>query len=112
MSVARRHVAVALLAGFVALLLSLATPAWAGKYTPPPIEGYVTDTAGVLSLEEVAALDKKLAAYRQCSTNHVVVFVPATLGQSSIEDVAYGAFNTWKIGDAQKDNGVLLVLAP
>ncbi len=79
------------MAAFVAALLSLTTPTWAGNYTPPAIQGYVTDTAGVLSLEEVAALDKKLATYRQCSTNHVVVFVPATLGgELRRGGIAYG----------------------
>ena len=104
----------AIVRALLALVLSLAfvRNARAAIYVPPPIQGYVTDAAGVLSLEEVAALDRKLAAYRACSAYHVVVFVPRTLGGFSVEDVSYGAANTWKIGDAQKDNGVLLVLAP
>ena len=97
-------------AGLVAV--AFVPAARAGNYVPPPIQGYITDTAGVLSKEEVAALDEKLSAYRKCSTNHVVVFVPGTLGGHPVEDVAYGAFTTWKIGEAKEDNGVLLVLAP
>lgn len=84
----------------------------ARAYVPPPIEGYVTDTAGRLSAEERQSLIEKLARYRAYSKNHVVVFLPQTLGGESIEDVAYGAFNAWKIGEAEQDNGVLLVVAP
>ena len=81
-------------------------------YTPPPIRGYVTDTAGVLTPETTQRFDKKLAEYRLCSKNHVAVFIAKSLEGNSIEDVAYAAFNAWHIGEAKKDNGVLLVIAP
>lgn len=81
------------------------------KYVPPPIAGYVTDAAGRLSPGEIAVLNQKLATYRACSSNHVAVFLPKSLDGSSIEDVAYATFETWKLGEAQRDNGVLLVLA-
>ena len=81
-------------------------------YAPPPIAGYVTDEASKLTPAQISALDTKLAAYRQCSANHVAVFFPKSLDGNPIADVAYTTFNTWHIGDKQKDNGVLLVLAP
>jgi uncharacterized membrane protein YgcG len=90
----------------------LAVPGWALGYTPPPIKGHVTDTAGKLAPADVARLEAKLAGYRQCSTNHLAVFLTPSLEGQTIEDVAYGAFNTWKLGEAGKDNGVLLVIAP
>ncbi len=100
----------ALLLGFVALLLT--SPTWAAPYRPPPIAGHVTDAAQKLTPAQVTSLDQKLADYRKCSGNHVAVFVAASLEGKTIEDVAYGAFNTWKIGEAKKDSGVLLVIAP
>src|SRR5690606_3392153 len=42
----------------------------------------------------------------------VVVYTVASLDGQSIDDVAYTAFNTWKIGSKEGDDGVLLVIAP
>ncbi len=81
-------------------------------YTPPRIQGYVTDTAGVLTPETTQHFDKKLAEYKLCSKNHVAVFITKSLEGNTIEDVAHAAFQTWHIGEAKKDNGVLLVIAP
>jgi uncharacterized protein len=98
---------------FVVLVVALVTSvARATPYVPPPIAGHVTDTAGKLTSSEIAALDDKLAGYRKCSGNHIAVFFARSLEGNSVEDVAYITFNAWKIGDAKKDNGVLLVLAP
>lgn len=84
----------------------------ATAYQPPAIRGHVTDMAGKLAPVEIAALNEKLADYRKCSTHHIAVFIAASLEGNTIEDVAYITFNTWKIGVAGKDNGVLLLIAP
>ena len=84
----------------------------ASAYTPPPIAGYVTDTAHKLSPAEVQAFDEKLAIYRKCSGNHVVVFMTDSLAGDTVEDVGYATFNGWRIGDGKKETGVLLVIAP
>jgi uncharacterized protein len=93
-------------------LLFVTLPARAQAYTPPAIAGHVTDAAGKLGPQEVAKLDAKLAEYRRCSSNHVAVFVARSLEGHTVEDVAYATFNAWKVGEAGKDNGVLLVIAP
>ena len=91
--------------------LTIISSGVAFAYAPPQIQGYVTDTAKKLTPEEVKALDEKLATYRQCSDNHVIVFIVDSLVGNTVEDVAYATFNTWKPGHG-KDNGVLLVIAP
>ncbi len=96
----------------VAFVLALIVAVRAEAYVPPPLEGAVTDTSGKLSAEEKKAIEERLAAYRARTTNEVVVFLVGSLGGETVEDVAYGAFNTWKIGKHGKDNGVLLVIAP
>jgi uncharacterized membrane protein YgcG len=80
-------------------------------YVPPPLVGAVNDTANLLSKEQRQALEERLAAHRKAHGHEVVVFTLPTLGGESIEDVAYGAFNTWKVGRKGKDDGVLLVIA-
>jgi uncharacterized protein len=105
-------------AGLLGLLTTLATLAvlfWAPvamAFTPPPINGHVMDTAGVLSPAQIAQIDRKLSRAQQQTGFAVVVFVPNSLEGESIEDVAYTTFNTWKIGSAKGDDGVLLVIAP
>ncbi len=94
----------------LALALVLSSPAYA--YRPPLPQGYVTDAAGKLSAEDKAFLDARLGAFEHESGAQVFVFIPATLGGEPIEDVAYGTFQTWKIGQKGKDNGVLLLWAP
>lgn len=97
----------------VALLLgSLLAARHAEAFVPPAITGHVTDTAHALSESERLALDKKLEDYRLCSTNEVAVLITDSLQGGNVEDAAYTTFNTWKVGKAGADNGVLLVIAP
>jgi uncharacterized protein len=91
-----------------ALLLSGA----ANAYHPPLPQGWVTDAAGKLSAEDRAFLDARLKAFQDETGAQVFVFIPASLNGEPIEDVAYGTFQGWKIGQKGKDNGVLLLWAP
>jgi uncharacterized protein len=95
----------ALLAFFLGGPLALA-------YTPPPLVGAVNDGASLLTPGERSTLESRLKTHRDAHGDEIVVFTVPSLGGESIEDVAYGAFNTWKIGQKGKDNGVLLVIAP
>ena len=100
---------------FFAFWLGLFALLWTARaeaFTPPPLNGHVIDTAGVLSREQVLVLDRKLDRARRDYGFAVVVFIPGSLEGESIEDVAYKTFNTWKVGSAKGDDGVLLVIAP
>lgn len=95
----------------VALLALLALTGWA-PYEPPPLRGHVVDGTNTLTPEQTAALDAKLTALREQTGFAIVVFIPSSLEDRPIEDVAYDTFNKWQVGEAGKDNGVLLLLAP
>ncbi len=56
-------------------------------------------------------LDAKLERARVEKGFASSVFFPKSLGDENIDDVAYTTFNTWKVGSAKGDDGVLLVLA-
>ncbi len=103
------------LAGLLALCLAVASvavaPAWA-ELTFPPLTGRVVDAAHVLAAGTLAALDAKLAAQEAKATDQLVVATVPSLQGTSIEDYANRLFRTWQIGQAKKNNGVLLLVAP
>ncbi|HVE93322.1 MAG TPA: TPM domain-containing protein [Acidimicrobiales bacterium] len=88
-------------------------PAHAQSATPgyPVAEGYVVDTALALGPESESALEEELRLYEGRTRNQIAVAVVPTLGDLTIEDYATGLFNTWGVGQATEDNGVLLVVA-
>jgi len=104
----------ACLLAFLAIVATIAvgTPAVAARFVPPPLEGHVVDGTNTLTGEQRAEIDRKLEDFRQRTGFAIVAFVVPSLEGSTIEDVAYDTFNTWKVGEAGKDNGVLLVIAP
>ena len=107
------HVAFAV-AGLLVLCLAIAgavAPARA-ELTFPPLTGRVVDAAHVLDPGTRAALDAKLAAQEARATDQLAVATVPSLQGTSIEDYANRLFRTWQIGQAKKNNGVLLLVAP
>ena len=80
-------------------------------FTPPAIEGPVTDPSHILQESEKSLLAQKLRAYKNGSGNEIAVYLTASLNGEAIEDVAYTTARTWGLGDKEKDNGVLLVIS-
>jgi len=74
---------------------------------------FVNDFAGVVSPEARDAINSKAADVRDKynGAQIVVVTVPALDGMS-IEEYAHKLFNTWKLGDKNLNNGVLLLIVP
>ncbi|MEY0266239.1 TPM domain-containing protein [Morganella morganii] len=73
----------------------------------------VIDSAGLLTRPQFAQLNRQLTEYelsRNDGSQFVVFIVPSTGGES-IETFAHRAFNTWKIGRKDQNNGLLLVVA-
>lgn len=104
----RLHHAAAL---FVLLCLSLVPPA-ALAQTFPALTGRVVDGANLLKPEERAALEAKLKAYEDKTSDQVVVATVSSLEGTSIEDYANRLFRTWQLGQKKNDNGALLLVAP
>ena len=76
------------------------------------LTGRVVDGANLLSTEKKLALSSKLASLEAASSDQLVVVTLPTLNGAKIEDVSLGLGRKWKVGHADKDNGVLLVVAP
>ncbi len=98
------------LAGMVALALVL-WPAPALAFTPPSIQGHVTDLAGKLTPDQRADLEARMEAENRDTGDEIAVLILPALDGETIEDVGYATINAWKLGKHGKDNGVLLALA-
>lgn len=96
-----------------ALIIALAfVPLLAGaQELPAKPSGYVTDAAHVLSDATRAELETTLAALDASTTEQVAVVTVPDMGGDYIEHYAAKLFETWGIGTAKQDNGVLLVVA-
>lgn len=98
----------ALLAALLTLFLAL--PAFAQSF--PPLTGRVVDQAKLLSPEQAAALDAKLAALEQQSGHQMVVATVASLQDYPIEDYGYRLGRAWGLGDKKGNDGLILLVAP
>lgn len=99
----------------VAGLLCLAglTPALAqAPLTFPPLDGRVVDGARLLSPAREQEITAKLEALERDTTDQVVVVTVPSLQGHEIEDYGYQLGRAWGIGREDKDNGVLLLIAP
>ncbi|HMG77761.1 MAG TPA: TPM domain-containing protein [Xanthobacteraceae bacterium] len=99
----------ALLRG-VALVCCLVTAAFALDF--PQLTGRVVDQAGVMSPDGRSAIEAKLKDLEDKSGIQLVVATVKSLQGGDIETYANQLFRSWKLGQAQKNNGVLLLVAP
>lgn len=77
----------------------------------PRNDGWVTDTAGVLSPTDERKLESLLESLRRNTTNEIAVVVLPDLGGQPIERVALELGRQWKVGAKDKNNGVVLCVA-
>ena len=77
----------------------------------PALTGRVVDRADLLSPTTERAITQQLAAHEEATSNQVAVLTIASLGGVPIEDVALTVARTWALGQAESDNGVLLLIA-
>jgi len=96
---------------WVALLLLVLAPAMAQALDVPRPRGYVTDLAGVLPGEFVDSLELALAAYERDTSNQIAVLVVPTLAGDNLESFSLRVAEKWRLGQAGRDNGVLLLVA-
>jgi uncharacterized protein len=98
------------------LFACLAAVLWfagaAGAREVPYLQGRVTDDAEILSPDARARIDGMLEAHERQTSDQVAVLTVPSLEGESIESFALRVFEAWKLGQKDKDNGVLLVVSP
>lgn len=98
----------------VAVALTLAAPAFA-QTLPEPLSDTLSDFADVLDATEEGRITRLLTETRDATgVQMVVITVPgiATQGGAGmkIEDYGKALFNAWGVGEAERNDGILLLL--
>ncbi|MFZ9395995.1 MAG: TPM domain-containing protein [Erythrobacter sp.] len=96
-----------ILAAFAAVL---AAPAAAQEF--PALTGRVVDAANIIPDATEAELNAKLEALEAQSQRQLVVATVPDLQGYDIADYGYRLGREWGIGDAERNDGALLIVAP
>ena len=101
----RKRLAVALIVALFAI-----APAFAINF--PALTGRVVDQANIIDPGTRAAIEQKSANLEEKSGIQLVVATVNSLEGQEIEPYANELFRKWGLGEKQKNNGVLLLVAP
>lgn len=94
----------------LAFVLLLSLPAL-GDINFPELTGVVVDNAKILSDSTTRLITQKITKHREASSNQIVVVTLPNLQGYSIEEFGYQLGRKWGIGQEDKNNGVLLIVA-
>lgn len=86
--------------------------ALAQEITFPSLTGRVVDEAGLLDAAKRTEIEAKLTALEEKTTDQLVVVTVHSLQGRTIEEYGYRLGRAWAIGQKDKNNGVLLIVAP
>jgi len=95
----------------LSLVIAVCTLSVVAQVKFPELKQHVNDFTNTLSFQEWQEVDRLLKSYEDTTSTQVVVLMVNTLDGESIEEYANKTFALNKIGQAKKDNGVLLVIA-
>jgi uncharacterized protein len=111
-SKSRLRAGAATLVALAAILVLQAALAQRAQPRFPTLTGRIVDEAQLLSSADKAALERELAALEQKSTDQLVIYTARSLQGYEIEDLGYQLGRAWAIGQKDKNNGVILIVAP
>ena len=95
----------------VLVLLVLLLPALASALDVPALEGRVNDRANLIPPDARQRIEQKLAGLEQRTGAQVAVLTIPSLEGDSLEDFSLRVAEAWKLGQAEQDNGALLLVA-
>jgi uncharacterized protein len=93
------------------LLVTVCTSYTVSQTNIPKLNQRVNDFTNTLSLREWQEVEGLLKSYEDTSSMQIVVLMINSLEGEGIEEYANKVFEVNKIGQAKKDNGVLLMIA-
>lgn len=95
---------------FFVLLLSFSS-VLAQAFTVPALTTPVVDQVGILSQNQKLEIENMLLSFRSQQQAQIQVLIVPDLQGDSIEGAAIQIFDQWKLGDAKRDDGLLMLFA-
>lgn len=77
--------------------------------SPPRL---VNDLANILSAKEIRSLEKKLVRFNDTTSNQIAVVIVNSLGEYTPSMFAFEIGHTWKVGQKEFDNGIVVLVKP
>jgi uncharacterized protein len=105
------------LALVISLLFTVCAFAQIDKVVPkrPTPQRLVNDFANILTQDQIDALERKLVAYDDSTSNQVAIVILPTITANGdeypIEDVALKILRDWGVGNQKNNNGIVLLAA-
>lgn len=93
------------------MMLLASFPVHAELAPIPALQQRVTDLTQTLSLEQLTALEQKIAAFEQEKGSQIAVLLVSTTQPEAIEQYSIRVAEAWKIGRDKEDDGVILLVA-
>jgi len=95
----------------LALLMCSCSPVYA-ELVFPELTDRVVDQANILDANTTASLISKLKAHKEATSNQVIVVTVPDLQGYPISDFTNQLARHWGIGHAERNNGVVFLVAP
>src|SRR5690606_15056207 len=92
-------------------LLIISGPALAQEGISKVWSSHIEDQANIFTAEFENHLDLQLKRYEDSTSNQIAVLTVSSLNGGPIEDFAFRVAEDFGLGKADRDNGVLLVVA-
>ncbi|WP_042717646.1 TPM domain-containing protein [uncultured Kosakonia sp.] len=100
------------MARVVTLLLLFVSLAFQAHALPvPSMRGFVNDPHALFATEDKLSLISEVAEINRRTGAQVAVLVLPSLEGENLETFATQTFNTWRLGSAQRNDGVLILVA-
>lgn len=93
------------------VLILLLVPTLLSGTEVPFLAARVNDTVGALSLETLRDVEAILKSHEDSTSNQIAVLIIESLEGESIEEYSIRVVDAWKLGQREKDNGVLLLVS-
>lgn len=97
-----------LLSTSIVVLLCGMTLLQAQSFPQRPV-GHVNDFGGFLSTQQVNSLERTLRTYRDTTSNVIVIATLPSLDGNRVEETAERMFNTWRMWEGDRQNGILIL---
>lgn len=100
----------------IALAIAMLSAVFSASANIPPqpknANELVYDYANVIDSTQMKVISDSLKALYIYNKTQVVVLTVESLDGMTVEDYCQAVFDTWKIGDKEKNNGVLILVKP